>query len=95
VVFRSLNVVEKFANPKEHDWQSFIMHPSSWPIPEDCKNPDLLQGPISGADKEGIEQRAAIYNQMNQNAAARLRTFQDALIRGRVVASGRLNTQSP
>ena len=92
VVFRSLEIVENFASPKEHGWQSFMKYPSSWPIPENCQDSDLFSKPIPNENKDKLEQRAAIFTRMQQNATTSLRTFQDALIRGRIEASGRLDS---
>jgi hypothetical protein len=92
VVFRSLDIVENFASPNEHGWQSFTQYASLWPIPKGCEDPDLLNKPIPEEDKDRLRQRAAIYDQMRQDAADSLRTFQDALIRGRIVATGRLDS---
>jgi hypothetical protein len=92
VVFRSLEIVESFASPKEHGWQSFMKYPSSWPIPENSEDSDLFSKPIPNENRDKLEQRAAIFTQMQQNATTSQRTFQDALIRGRIVASGRLDS---
>ena len=78
VVFRSLEIVENFASPKEHGWQSFMKYPSSWPIPENCQDSDLFSKPIPNENKDKLEQRAAIFTRMQQNATTSLRTFQDA-----------------
>ena len=69
-----------------------MMYPSSWPIPEDSEDLDLLSNPIPKEDKDKLEQRAAIFTRMQQNTTTSLRTFQDALIRGRIEASGRLDS---
>ena len=92
VVFRSADLVGRFATPNEHGWQPFMMFPSSWPIPEDSEDLDLLSNPIPKEDKDKLEQRAAIYDRMHQNLANSLRTLQGALIRGRIIATGRLDS---
>jgi hypothetical protein len=92
VVFRSLDIVENFTNPKEHGWQSFAQYASLWPTPKDCEDPDLLDKPIPEEEKDRLRQRAAIYDQMRQDAADSLHTLQGALIRGRIIATGRLDS---
>jgi hypothetical protein len=69
VIFRDLKIVSDFSPPKEISLQSFLMYPSTWPVPDWCEDPDIVKGPIKQGDKDRQKLRQAAYSNMKEKAS--------------------------